>query len=867
METINIKQSRKMIADYIEKVALDDRVIDALRYKDMFLPKECELWDYKREANADSVPLGETVLQVVSFYNSYGGYIIYGVDEIAKDQEYIPVGISRKSLNIQQINQLIFNYTGDQIDASYVEIPYIVGGKEFLFGVLHIPKRPPAVSPVFFGKNGPEKEKGQPIFTKDTAYIRMLDSCIPVSSKEHLQFIFGERTNPFLWDIDNPLHLTKRSIIVEHNLPDRNFICPQFIGRDQIIQELWKWLGDEFANVKVLAGDGGKGKTSIAYEFAEEVCRIRPFDIQKVVWLTAKSKQFVGFVNEFVNVPQTHYDDSESLLKVLCSELAILDKEIANASISMLRKLIKNALSLIPCLIVIDDVDSTELDEQRRISEIAMQFPGSQARFLLTTRMNLSSSRAMCIPIGGFDKDDYREYVKCKLDEFGCGELIAKKVELMHRVTDGSPLFTDSLLRLYRLGMPIDNAIKKWQGQLGSEVRKAALQREIEKLTPESRRILLACSYMGDTSLTELKQATGYDNERMQLCINELSSLFLISARKIIEKESRFTISNNTARLVLENKEMLVPDPTALQKMVSRLSKSRGKIFGKAIYAYPIGAAIKQAIALLREERYDEAIETAEAALQQHKNNPGLILMRGRCLFEKYRISKENKYLDMARRSFNKAHTYGQRRDVLYHLWYESEHLANDSNGAVEVASLAINDEIPLKSEWLQRRALSNISLSRALKGALNIDGAIEKLKDSAQDISQALELAKPLKQIELAQIFYRVDDELWRLAEANSYDIIGFKDLFDITRLLIKRGDRRFINYERLVYALNKTYEGALKNGKIPKSRHAFLRGMLKDTKIQLRILKNNVDKDDEVERVSKFESNLAELETTIGE
>lgn len=40
MEAINIKQSRRMIAEYVDEGALDGRVIDALRYKDVFLPKE-----------------------------------------------------------------------------------------------------------------------------------------------------------------------------------------------------------------------------------------------------------------------------------------------------------------------------------------------------------------------------------------------------------------------------------------------------------------------------------------------------------------------------------------------------------------------------------------------------------------------------------------------------------------------------------------------------------------------------------------------------------------------------------------------------------------------------------------------------------
>ena len=235
----------------------------------------------------------------------------------------------------------------------------------------------------------------------------------------------------------------------------------------------------------------------------------------------------------------------------------------------------------IACLIIVDDVDSTEPEQQRMIFETAMQFPGSRARFLLTTRMNIMFSSAGCITVAGLEKDDYEKYTADVLERFGCAKPTTKQVERMRKATDGSPLFTDSLLRLYRMGMPIEAAIREWEGKLGSEARKAALKREVEMLSIEARRVLLACSYMGEASLTELKRVTGYGEERMQMCIAELTALFLVSAQPIIRKEVRFRVSNNTARLVLENATMLVTDPSALMDNVGKLRKGRMPEFGK----------------------------------------------------------------------------------------------------------------------------------------------------------------------------------------------------------------------------------------------------------------------------------------------
>ncbi|MGA7677674.1 MAG: NB-ARC domain-containing protein, partial [Dehalococcoidia bacterium] len=705
-EGISLRGVRQAITEHIQNGVLDNRVINALVCQDEFIPKECELWDYKRDIASDVISLTKTILRVVSFHNTYGGYLIYGVDEVVKDIKFVPVGISQGSLDLQQLRQHLANYTGEQIDISYAEITCDISNNSFLLGLLHVPKRPHPKTPTFLVRDGPQIENGENVFQKNKAYFRSQDKCVRAETKDDFQLLFSERSNPFLWDVSSPAKTTTSiKIIVDHNLPDRNFICPKFFGREKELQELWMWFADELANTKILAGDGGKGKTSIAYEFAEEVCRMKPYGIEKVIWLTAKSRQFIGILDRFVSVPQTNYYDLESLLRSICSELAVLEHEMEDASISYLKKLIKNAVDNISCLIIIDDIDSTELNEQKRICETAMQFPGSRVRFLLTTRMNIMFSDAQCITVRGLEKDDYGQYMANALTRFGCPALKPKQVQKMWKDTDGSPLFTDSLLRLYRMGMSIDKALLQWKGALGSEVRKAALQHEVEKLTLEARRVLLACSYMGEASLAELRQLTGYSDERIQMCIDELSALFLISAQPIIKKEVRFRVSNNTARLVLDNATLLVTDPKLLMDNVKKLREKYAPKLGKRIYL-PVGAAIMQAIALLRDSNYDDAIDTIDAALTKFKNNPDLVLTKARCLLEKFKARGDSRSLGAARKVFDKSYSCGQRKEILYHLWYESETLANDPNGAVDVATAALTDKIPVKVEWLRKRAI-----------------------------------------------------------------------------------------------------------------------------------------------------------------
>ena len=859
-EQVNLRPIRQRIAGLINDAAVDGRILECLVCGSTLAPKECELWDYKREIQKDRVSLAEAVLQIVSFYNTYGGYLIYGVEEVTHDREFIPTAITKGSLDVQQLRQQLVNFTGDgEIDITYAEVAHAVGDTACLFGVLHIPKRRRDRVPAFFGKDGPEKRPGKPVFHENSVYMRVQDKCVQARTKDDYQLLFGERLNPFLWDTEALEYVRpERSIVVEHNLPDRSFICPRFIGRDQIIEDLWKWLADELAGARVLAGEGGKGKTSIAYEFAEEVCRTRPYGVEKIMWLTAKTKQFIGELDEFRRVPQTDFYDLASLLEAMCRELALTESEIEGASVPMLKKLLKGALERFRCLIVIDDVDSTDQEQQKLILEAAMQFPGSGTRFLVTTRMNLTYSSSMSITVPGLDKDDYAEYVGELIDRFGCGKVTAKQVDQMHGVTDGSPLFTESVLRLSRGGMTVADAMKQWRGQLGEEARKAALQREVESLSLESRRVLLACCFMSEASLTELRQATGYEDPRMQMCLDELKSLFLISAKPFIKREARFAVSHNTASLVLQNKEVLVADPKLLESIVSKIRRGRLSTAGKRMNLRPVGSAITQAVALLKDERHDDAIATIESALNDHKDHPDLVFTHGRCLLQKYEVTKDERDLDMARKKFSKAYTHGQRKESLFQLWHKSEMLAHHSSGAVEVARHALENESSVKGEWLERRADAYVGMSKSYERVMDYSTALDSMKKAAVDISKAIELSNKVGKAPLYEKLFCVNDEVWRLAvrvsegtwistPRQSYGSRRLEvsmDQRNIAEFSTRLGDLRPVNFNRQFSAIVDACSAVSESERLDSKQIRLLEMMLSKTEKVMSKFKRQVNR-----------------------
>lgn len=197
-QALSITPIKKTIYSLITDGAADQRVLEALRHNAGFIPKETELWDYKRRPSGGAEFLAKSILQIVSFYNTFGGYLVFGVEE-AGTNFFKAVGIETTVFNTKQLRDKLIAYTGESIDVTYVDIEYSTADNVMLFGLLHIPKRPKNTSPVYFGKSGPAVD-GKLLFAKDQAYIRFQDNCIPATKRGELQLLFSDRT--LQWEPD-----------------------------------------------------------------------------------------------------------------------------------------------------------------------------------------------------------------------------------------------------------------------------------------------------------------------------------------------------------------------------------------------------------------------------------------------------------------------------------------------------------------------------------------------------------------------------------------------------------------------------------------------------------------------------------------
>lgn len=659
--------------------------------------------------------------------------------------------------------------------------------------------------PVAFKKKGPSNEKGIPLFDRDDVVLRYGDNSTKSTLTEHWRLLISHRIVPFSKIEESSL--PKFNIF--NNLPDRHLIFSTFIGRDDYILKLYEWFSDDFSCVRILAGAGGLGKTSIAYQFASEICTNRMVEFSSILWITAKLMQFRPMINKYEEIAVTHFSSARELFSEMSRNLAATDEEIESISDIQFPRFLRDLLKEHRIFIICDDLDSLEIDDQKRVVEVFQQLGGLGSRFLLTTRKNTTASTVTAIELNGLTIDEYPKLIAYWTEKLSLPEISSKELHRLYDASLGSPLYTESIFRLVKSGYTLSDSITKWKGVLGEEVRNAALQREVGQLGNEAKKVLVTVAILGTCSLAEVKVETGFSDLTLIDATNELQSLFLITAPSIAG-EPRFSISSTTRILVNSHGPALVPD---FIKYRDQLLSQRFKPKSATTSLQYVGAAVNQANALLSAKRPEEAFKTAEEVNRQFGgNNPDLLFMAARSLIY-YRPPK----LIEASKRFNNAFNFGQRKFLFFSLWFETEMQIDHFESAVEVAGRAIDASAGEKNFWLKRRADARLRVAALHNKSGDFDTAVSQLQLASNDLASCPDKKGDLifRQEWESQLF-NTHDALIGMHERNGYSVPNLLLLLDDIIEFPKSGDHRievYLKTEKLFHQL-KNSVGSNKNG-----------------------------------------------------
>lgn len=781
MDVISIKSE---IYESILAGDVSKSVIDKLLKSDgSILAKECELWDFKQTFEGSKDAYLKTMKSIVSFHNTFGGYIIFGVEEVEKDTVFKLLGIEKGLIDQQKLRGTFDRFFSRRIDLTYEEIVISHNSKDLLIGLLHIPKRAKKINSLAPLRDGTATD-GKIILLKNANYIRQVDECKQVIGEDDFKFLASGRE---FQSIDG--RVPERKNIIEHNLPDQNFICPVFIGRIELLQQLWSWLSDDFQYTKVLAAEGGKGKTSIAYEFCQLLIKTGNYAFEQVIWLTAKKRQFKASHDGYIETPETHYKDLESLLIEICLRTGSLEEEVQDFELHQLQRTAKDSLKVIPSLVVIDDIDSNTPDEQRRIMEIARYISSTSSRVLLTTRANNIYSSDSSILVPGLKGQDYTDLVYSICETLKLPKFNEKKIKKLNIASDGSPLFTESILRLCKLGYSVDNAISDWSGKSGDSVREAALRKEVSELSSEAIKILLTISSVGSSlSRSELHKYTDLENSEISKSIEQLDNLFLINSVEFIKEEPRFESTASISKLVLSVANDILPNAEQFLQRVGEIAAGL-EANGKK-HIPEVGQAISQCNSHLKDEEFSLARKTVCSLINQprFKENSDLYFMLAKTEYEDPTISDE-----VVRKAFSEAFIKGQRKPVFFEMWYQIEISSGTNISVHDVCEHARNSIGKYDLQWVERYAHACYDLAMS---AASFKKKILYLVKCYENSSKLMKNLRGEKWSKYKALNVRIVNMIWNESMDNSsYEIAG-KAMMNA----INSGDIRSTNFYRLI-------------------------------------------------------------------
>lgn len=552
--------------------------------------------------------------------------------------------------------------------------------------------------------------------------LRAIDSTVRITRKLHLI----DANNQLLELFNDLLSRATRmdaenatSVRLDDTLPARESIVGDFVGREDELADLWRWMTDDSSFRWLLSGDGGKGKSAIAYKFASDVCLAAPSGLAGVFWLSAKRRRFDE--GDIVEIASPDFWDLDSALNKILTDYGWASE--IGASTETKRATALQLFEELPCLLVVDDLDTIPPDQDDVVEFMTHDVPTRRTKVLLTSRRQFIGMGRSCSVVSGLVGLAAREFLRSRarlmaipdevLTEHRCTEIA--------NVCDGSPLYMEDLLRLCKF-LPIDEALETWKSKNGDTVREYAMEREIELLSSGARQVLSVCSLAQvPLAVEELVRITGKNLDNTVLAIDELLRMYLVPAAQLIEGVPRFAVNRNVATLVRTSME----DDPARHALTNAITS----VLGAGVSPGQTGAVgdyIRQARALSQGGRHNEAEQTLDAALGAFPNNARVLALLG-SVYSRFRPSRSTD----ARRVWGRAYELGYSERSMYLQWGNMELRVEQWQRAAEAAEFGLERVSAKDPALLQMAGYARSRLGQALLASFNDERARTELAEA----------------------------------------------------------------------------------------------------------------------------------------
>lgn len=673
----------------------------------------------------------ECARDVLAFMNTDGGgHIVFGV----QDKSFEPVGLDPKiELDTTKLHNALTAYIDGKL--SLVAAVYEINGTEIdttnwtgsrRFGIVYIARRPgiarPKVDAAFPDTSG----KMVQVLQVSNIFVRRGAQSVLANTADLERLFHGVDAISDDRDDNIPTPLVT-------SLPSAEEVTTHFVGRRAELEQLREWLDDPQSRLRLLAGDGGKGKSAIAYQFATRTVAKPPTGLEGALWVSAKRRRFVEGLTQPISRPD--FQNLDTLLDALARGYGF--DEYVDLPLQEKRSAILELLTDLPVLLIADDIDSLEGSGDDAFMFLISDVMQTRSKILLTSRDVKFGLNTVTIQVAGLIDTDAEGFIRSRVHLFALDATVftSRVIREIMQVTDTSPLYMEDLLRLCMV-LPVADALARWRERSGDAAREYALKREFDRLPDSARRIVIAaCLNDSPISYTELQAVTGLSDQDMETGINALQKLFLVSKPQLIEGVERYDVNLNTRTLVLETQRKEHPElmrqlTEAHRQVTGRVDRQSGR---------ELGSYIRQATALQSLGRDDEAEATILAALSTHPNHASLIAQLGIIASRRRPPNRTD-----ARMHFVRAAQLKCRREQMYLLWAhleESDHEWQAALNAIAQGRAHVGDTTQL----LHEAGYAHSRWGQQLLRELHIERGTKELIEAHKCYRQALKKPEEL--------------------------------------------------------------------------------------------------------------------------
>jgi len=656
-----MRDELKLFWDAISKMELPVEAADLFgdswdEEEQHFRMQEAFLIDFKDRAPGKfSDDFGASIVRLsLAFHNSFGGLIVFGVI----DGSFTLSGMS-VDFDIEAFNRTLSDVTGKAIECLYRR--YRLPGANEEVGVLLCPKRG-VVKPL-------RLRNGLGPYQAGMLWVRERHEVLE-ATPAHLPHLYSARLMPPSQDDGG------QPMSIHRSLPPSPATMHRFIGRPDLMRELWEWFvfGDQPR--AYLHGPGGSGKSTLAFEFAKTMSDIG-FSVQGangdrvdyVLFLSAKETELNPLTGEQQIFTLRQFEDPITQFKQILFHSGHFDSDrIEAATEEAAEDMLTELFSSYSGLIVLDDIDALsrrKADTGEETLFLKAVNGSKRTRILYTLRYPPSHARRNSFEVPGLSGREFYDFLEACCRQFAVPPPSAEITPKIEEETQSLPLLIETLVGLRRFCGSFQDAVALFRDKGGDEARGYLYQREYDQLDAKgkSREVMATLLLLEEpVHFGTLANLLGFSPQRVSDALIECGSIFLTT----VENDAGETLYQLTppSRPFVRTVSQRLERFNQIERKVELLRKQGGA------HTPAEAALIMKMERLLRQEEFDGVVLLGES-LPAHDPclaNPHIHARLGQAYANLGANSREK-----GRECFRHATALGLRDPAMMRSWYYLE--------------------------------------------------------------------------------------------------------------------------------------------------------------------------------------------------